>query len=413
MTSTPTTHNILITPRDPLIARDGRPFTAGNRMQSLDWFYPSVAAGSLRSLLGKQAGTDFSNPDVHDPLRQIRSRGPFPVINGKLYLPAPKDLAYDCKTNKVYASRPAALNLGEGTDLQDGSLSELLPALLDNDDDFKPASSPAFWSVEKLAEWLALPKGKRDWSFAGDDFLKAAERDTRFHVEINASSGAAAEGQLFTTVGLDLSGLEQFLPIKTNETQRAASVSQSTQLLVEGTASNGYASGLQTVKQLHPLGGERRLAYWESESGTSPRSAGLWSCPVAITTALQAESRKPLGQQLVRLMLASPGLFRTGWVPEWLAQDRTGIPPHTGGKKVRLQLVSACVDRWRPVSGWNLQTNQPKATQRVVPSGAVYFFNVLEGDVTALAESWLKPTYWDDSQPARDGFGLALWGVWG
>jgi CRISPR-associated protein Cmr3 len=44
--------SILITPLDPVIARDGRPFNAGTRMKGLDWPYPSVLAGSLRTLLG-------------------------------------------------------------------------------------------------------------------------------------------------------------------------------------------------------------------------------------------------------------------------------------------------------------------------------------------------------------------------
>ena len=54
----PTTYQIEIQARDPLIARDGRPFGAGQgfRMHSLGWLLPSVTAGSVRSLLGKCAG---------------------------------------------------------------------------------------------------------------------------------------------------------------------------------------------------------------------------------------------------------------------------------------------------------------------------------------------------------------------
>ena len=45
-----------LTPRDPVVARDGRPFSSGLRMKSLDWLYPSVLAGSLRTLLGGLEG---------------------------------------------------------------------------------------------------------------------------------------------------------------------------------------------------------------------------------------------------------------------------------------------------------------------------------------------------------------------
>jgi CRISPR-associated protein Cmr3 len=44
---------ITIVPHDPVIARDGRPFGFGNRVHSLEWMYPSVAAGTIRSILGK------------------------------------------------------------------------------------------------------------------------------------------------------------------------------------------------------------------------------------------------------------------------------------------------------------------------------------------------------------------------
>ena len=44
---------ITLDPHDPVIARDSRPFGAGIRMKSLDWLYPSVLAGSIRTAIGK------------------------------------------------------------------------------------------------------------------------------------------------------------------------------------------------------------------------------------------------------------------------------------------------------------------------------------------------------------------------
>lgn len=414
--STPTSfRSIRITPRDPLIARDGRPFTAGNRMQSLDWFYPSVLAGSLRSILGKQANVDFNDPTVHDPLRAVSLRGPFPVVDQALYLPAPHDVFFErdktaasgTVTGKVFASRPAEIGTDEGVDFP----SDLLPPMLDlgsDETDFKPSEVPAFWSVDEMAKWLVLPRGNRQWSFAGAGFLKPAKKDQRFHVKITEGEGTAEDGQLFSTVGLDLTQLSVFDP------QPKSVSSIDPQLLVRASAANGYGSQLDQVSQFHPLGGERRLAHWSSVVGAdSTNVEALWNCPQLVADALHEESKKKQAPQRVRLVLATPGLFRTGWIPEWIGKDMTGTVPGTGtGNQVRLKLVSACVDRWRAVSGWNLEKNQPKATQRLVPAGSVYFFEVLSGDVSALKSTWLTPTYFDDSQPARDGFGLALWGIW-
>ena len=81
-----------ITPRDPLVARDGRPFGfgQGNRMRSGDWLLPSVVAGSLRTLLGKQLGGNFDETMV-TALKATAVSGPFPMIDNKLFFPRPAD----------------------------------------------------------------------------------------------------------------------------------------------------------------------------------------------------------------------------------------------------------------------------------------------------------------------------------
>ncbi|MDD3622507.1 MAG: type III-B CRISPR module-associated Cmr3 family protein, partial [Methanofollis sp.] len=53
-----------ITPHDPLIARDARPFGLGINMKSLDWPYPSVLAGSMRTMIGKMNGGSFDKMTV-------------------------------------------------------------------------------------------------------------------------------------------------------------------------------------------------------------------------------------------------------------------------------------------------------------------------------------------------------------
>ena len=61
-----------LTARDPIIARDGRPFGAGqgNRMRSLSWPLPSVVAGSLRTALVKvNPSLDFTKETPVELLR--------------------------------------------------------------------------------------------------------------------------------------------------------------------------------------------------------------------------------------------------------------------------------------------------------------------------------------------------------
>ncbi|MER3405141.1 MAG: hypothetical protein C4289_08255 [Chloroflexota bacterium] len=53
--------DVLIRPRDPLILRDARPFTAdpGAHAFSLDWPLPSTLAGALRTHIGSSAGVNW------------------------------------------------------------------------------------------------------------------------------------------------------------------------------------------------------------------------------------------------------------------------------------------------------------------------------------------------------------------
>jgi CRISPR-associated protein Cmr3 len=48
----------------------------------------------------------------------------------------------------------------------------------------------------------------------------------------------------------------------------------------------------------------------------------------------------------------------------------------------------------------------------MAPAGSVYFFETLDGDpVDLIPNAWLRPVS-DDPKDKRDGYGLALWGIW-
>ena len=62
-------------PRDSIIARDGRPFGVGQgqRMRPLKWLLPTVLAGSLRTLVGREMNLDFNEPDLREALNRPQS----------------------------------------------------------------------------------------------------------------------------------------------------------------------------------------------------------------------------------------------------------------------------------------------------------------------------------------------------
>lgn len=370
-----------ITCRDPIVSRDGRPFGAGqgNRMRSLDWPLPSVLAGSLRSTLGKSADRDFSVETAKNLLR-VEIAGPLPQADGQLHFPSPEDCVVDPQQRPHRAVPQAA---GDGCDWP---AQGLLPVQIQTPDDFKPEAAPAWWPQDRYAAWLAGEEIAFD-----QKFLRAAEAEHRTYVRIDPDAGSAADENLFTTAALALSHLRRygalgFVPITLSARVRAA---------------NWCGEAVARLDTLHPLGGERRLAHWK----TTARPIS-WSCPEKIHKALTATSR-------VRMVLATPAIFKDGWKPGWLSDDLVGTPP---GANVRLWLVGASIRRWRAVSGWSLadlpgQPRGAKPVKRMVPAGGVYFFEKVDGQASALAERWLEAVS-DDEQDRRDGFGLATWGVW-
>lgn len=385
---------VRIMPHDPVVARDARPFGAGeggNRARSLDWIPPSVVAGAVRAALGKAlAGgpkRPFDDPQLVARVKRIAVAGPLLEADGVLCFPAPRDyLAYRQDGRERHLGlRPRPLLDGEGTDLPPG----LWPVEVTTD--AKPVPVPPFWPVPLLARWLAEddPDG-----FVLSGGLPPLPKEERIHVQIDPKTGRAEESKLYITQALvfndiPLEGPGGRVPAM-NAVARA-----------EAVGDPEAASLLETLTQLHPFGGERRLAKLE---GSPDESA--WNCPREVREALARASG-------VRLVLATPAIFGGGWRPGWLNPDSLeGTLPGSG---VRVRLKGARVERWRPASGWSLEKGQrgPKPIRRLVPAGAVYFLELCDGpgSGSTLADWWLRPVS-DEEQDRRDGFGLAVYGMW-
>lgn len=398
---------ISITPHDPIIARDSLPFGAGLRMKSLDWPYPSVLAGSVRTALGKINCSDFKDPKIVQALKEVSVFGPLPLIGDQLYFPSPRDLLVDGsdeKHPKTYAIRPVVMQAGEGCDLPSFRLQ---PAMLPSqaDGEFKPTAPAPFWSYERMVSWLtnpgnrlfdapAVPKKPEGVSSVG---LTFPQKESRFHVKMAESSGSAEDGMLFETVGLDFA-------LQPN------GLTGSIRIAARLEAENEFGQTIPALWGCNTLGGERRVSIWETKN----EGAQCWECPKKIRDALAGKKR-------IRMVLATPAYFSNGWLPDWIDKESlTGHPPYAP-EGIEITLISACVEHWKPLSGWSMETAGdrkpgPKPLRRLVPAGSVYFFECrTEGDAQNLATRlWLKPVSdeSEDNHERSDGFGLALWGVW-
>lgn len=391
-----------VTPHDPLVSRDGRPFGIGQgrRMRGLPWPLPSVVAGSFRTALVKAGTADFSG-DMPQRLMRIAVAGVFPVHDGRLYLPAPDDALAEPKNNDEGVKclhRVYPQPISGGCDLPEAGLQPVLLAATLAQEDFKPAEVPEWWPVRSLTEWLLGREVRLDSSF-----LRSPRQETRDHVCLDVERGAAAEGQIFATANLNLTHLPRFedgTHTPRSFRDRFAEVSLSAR--VTFPADFPFAID-PAFASWHPMGGERRLVHWQA----SQHAVDGWSCPEPIRRALAGATADATK---VRMVLATPAIFAKGWRPGWLDDQLQGSPP---GSSVQLKLVGVSNARWKAVSGWSLAPPRgPKPVRRMVPAGSVYFFEVAKpGDAAPLAELWLQSVS-DDPQEQRDGFGLAIWGTW-
>ena len=363
--------NVVIEPRDPLIFRDGKPFGATDLAQSLPFATPSVIAGSIRTRIGETGDFD---PATVTRLLKISQKGPFLAYNcdeaWKLAFPAPADaIPYPVSPTEAHllryarlapkADRPKRSNLPEG----------LFP-LYGSEETKVSGGAPAFWSSDRVTDWLQkVPNLGWQRCAPSDVGLAALEKQRRVHVSIDARTQTAAPGNLYSTESREFT---------TASRDRLAIVTQ-VHGLIDG-------EGFPAVS---PVGGESRLALW-SESG-----AITWpECGISNDT------------KHVRLLLTTPAVFSDGYRPGWLQEDC--LVPGTG-KPLRMKLKAAAVSRFLPVSGWNYVTRGPKATRFLAPAGSVYFFEVLDGgDPTQLHMASIS----DNEQDRLDGFGLVLCGEW-
>ena len=359
-----------ITPLDPLISRDARQFGAGSPMHSFSWITNTVIAGAVRTVLWKTSDNPGSKETL-DALKNIPVTGNFPILDGKIYFPRPLDIIKSA--NDIYQIKPGEFPDGSGANMP---IEGLMPSFPDAEEDFKPEKLNAFWEKDMMLHWLM--HGRENFSPDEKNTLPAPAHDERVHAKIDPSAGAAKDGNLFSTTGLDF--------IRRDPDKG----------LLRGEISVDIGTLNLPSRFVAPVGGERRLA----EFSRHDDDAALWECPGEVDVT---------GGNL-RLVLASPAIFGNGWLPDWIdTETLTGTIP---GTNAAVKLVSAVTDRWQPVSGWYYERGNsgPKPMRRAVPAGSVYFFEVISGNADAKS-LWLK-SICIDKQNINDGFGLVLAGKW-
>ncbi len=378
-----------VQPLDVLMIRGNKSFGgAGQHGEAIMPPWPSLFAGAFRSaLLGKDAAqlARFANGEklpstLGDVLGTPAQPGSFAINwlslashsapttkadtigNVTPAVPLPADLiAFDDANTRLVALEPATSPTGSA---MAGELP--LSAQLRVAKQIKP----------EIGHWLdgaglaahlagALPASTQKTT-------DLYQRETRLGIALDTGSRTADEGALYTTEAITFNVRAGFL------------------VGIEGDGGQLSDSGLLR------LGGDGKGATF-TRCDFSPSAA-----PPGI-----APNRR------FRLILATPGIFAAGWLPD-------GVTRH-GERDYRLlgdgfsaRLACAVVPRFDIISGWNLALEQPKTALRVAPAGSVYWFDQFEGNAGKLAE-WVSGGLWSDNhdkQRRAEGFNRAWLGTW-
>ncbi len=368
----------LLTPRDSLMVQDGRPCYAGQSLRTLDFPWPSSLAGFVRTTAGRDPKTGKFELTPQQA-RAIAIQGPFLVqthADNKtppvFFAPAPLDVLWqtaETEAKEVQRFRLAPVDdsllpAGCGHDLQGTGLRLLAP--VGKTPKGKPISGSAFWSWADLEDWLLKPPTQPDQPVQPFG-LSALQRERRTHVSIDPTTQTAEDSKLFST--------EMLRFVRRVEDHKGVTTYAQFSLAF-GCTDKGLKEGIGC------LGGERRL----SMLAKSPHPLPAFP-----------EKKFPKDQRLLRVVLLTPAIFAQGFRPK--------DPPDA-------TLVAAAVGRPQVISGWDMETQAPKATRRMAPAGSVYWFQLNDNtDPVAWAKQrWLR-SLCDDEQDQRDGFGLCAVGV--
>ncbi|MER3405142.1 MAG: hypothetical protein C4289_08260 [Chloroflexota bacterium] len=277
---------------------------------------------------------------------------------------------------------------GEGCNLPQTNGQQLLPIKIVTTQKFDPAG--AFWSLEATVGWLLgkpeLPPESERWSDLPDD--------TRVHVSIDRDRLTFREGHLFTATG------RAFGPA-VRRRKPDAKVEEVPETAILCRVRIPEALQWHPARTFVPIGGERRHALLEPEPhlATNP-----WVIPEELAQKLQ-------GKTHFRLQLVTPAIFRHGWRPGWLTPRRQDdAPEQLRGLKLSLRAMAA--GRRVAISGWDVTHHCEKPLRYAMPAGSVLFFEASESlTIEEVRRLWLVPIA-DGARNRRDGFGLALPGVW-
>ncbi len=385
---------LFIEPIDVLLFRDGRPFSAGESHRARSVFppTPNTIQGIIRSqVLAQRCGRyqqyrdrclncpeegecsisdeigQPANLKTNQPgdLGEMQLKGPlvakYQHNQLETYFFLPRDIVQVKATAKLKLLQP----LDKSLPGSNNAPSQLLPLWTAN----TVENLDGYLTGQQLQQYLW---GKCPEAITEGDELY--QRESRLGIEINNAKKITEEGKLYQT---------EFIRCKPQ-----------VGLYVEIEGIKQLSANPHTTEGLVAVGGENRVASYQQLS----KRVDLLQLKEALKKRLN---------QAFKLYLATPTVFKKGWLPGWI--DITTLKGEYKGVEVKLK--AAAIDKYQTIGGWDVAHNRPKPTYRAVPAGSVYYFTT-----NASPEEIINAFHWqnlaDEAQDRQIGYGLSLVGTW-
>lgn len=361
-----------------LIAQDlinlgvGKPSDFGLGGSTLSFPFPATTAGAVRAAASGERDPFFEmNKAIGGPVLVSLSSNAATSKVEALWLSRPADA--EQAGTKFSAMQPSQWPGGTITDLtgKSSTLGQLWPVARPRGVTAKvekSADANRWWRADSVLKWLTQ-EGQEGFQPVLGDTLAMSHQT---HVSIDSATQTHQVGGLFNTAGVDLG--------------------------------DRHALWIEHEFEVMPnwltLGGQGHTARIADELSLPWDSQLLEDLQQALKSAT-----------FVRVLLTSPAVFeKSAWHPDWLEKQNngalTGVPFEGRG---RWTLRAALLGGLTSYSGWtgaDGYSSGPGRPHRVVPAGAVYWFEVPAGEGLNMMHKTLCNGQW-----GANGWGQCLVGV--
>lgn len=444
-------HQIVLTPRDVLYFRDGRPLGGAADGNGAQWPLPSVWHSAVLSAFHR----NFSEEKVgeyakkHEHARRgekdknfhqlkrtkavfggVKTLGPFPKMKDK-----------DGK-DKIYFPLPADLLPEEKETPKNPSPAQLLPCKpeLGGTSNLPSPLKYVLWKKVKptkqdLGQWISQEglelylEGKIEELKVGEHIKKNSnffKTEARPGIAIDPETGTAEDTKFYCAEYLRLkTGVNMCAFVDANSAGKANKHYDLWDEFCESASSQSLI-----------LGGQRGVVW------SSPPKAKETLIPKAEKHFSQTDGDKK--KFLLKWTLLSPALFNAGWIPGFCTERKNeeiikdgrvhlkAIPARgdmardewrkkcTDAPKINAKLVAARIGKAITVSGWKINATEkdgndgagaPKATRLLVPAGSVYYFECDSADDAEKLYDALHGKVKSDLL-GEQGYGLGVCSAW-